>query len=214
MKFKYSVSFLFFLFCFSLTISCARERKEMRPIRYHGSYNRDFNDLNDLHLEAAERIGVKPVVSREEAERMKRKLKEIKDNDYYIVADLTHSIPFLVPEAENLLMTIGRNFRDSLNSHHAPLYKLRVTSITRTREDIRHLRKRNVNSTENSAHMYGTTFDISWSRYVKCDEKDTLCIDDGELKRLLAGVLRDLQKQDKCYVKHERKQGCFHITAR
>jgi hypothetical protein len=27
-------------------------------------------------------------------------------------------------------------------------------------------------------------------------------------------VLRDLKKQGRCYVKHEVKQACFHITAR
>ena len=186
----------------------------MLPITYIGSYSHDFNDLNDLHLEAAQRLGIEPVASREEAVHLKRKLREIKDTDYYIVDNLTHSIPYLVPKAEALLMTIGKNFRDSLESHYAPIYKLKVTSITRTREDISKLRKRNYNSSENSAHEYGTTIDISWSKYVKADEKDPVNLDDSELKRLLACVLRDLQKQEKCYVKHERKQGCFHITVR
>ena len=194
--------------------SCKEERKEMRPITYTGSYSRDFNDLNELHLESAKRLGVEPVASREEAEHLKQKLVEIKDTDYYIIDKLTHSIPYLVPEAETLLMTIGKNFRDSLEVHHAPLYKLKITSITRTREDIEKLRKRNYNSAENSAHEYGTTIDISWSKYIQVDEKDAVILDDGELKKLLASVLRDLQKQEKCYVKHERKQGCFHITAR
>ena len=27
-------------------------------------------------------------------------------------------------------------------------------------------------------------------------------------------VLRDLKREERCYVKHERKQGCFHITVR
>jgi hypothetical protein len=27
-------------------------------------------------------------------------------------------------------------------------------------------------------------------------------------------VLRDLKKKEKCYVKYELKQACFHITAR
>ena len=34
------------------------------------------------------------------------------------------------------------------------------------------------------------------------------------LKLVLAEVLRDLRKSDKCYIKYELKQGCFHITAR
>jgi hypothetical protein len=34
------------------------------------------------------------------------------------------------------------------------------------------------------------------------------------LKNLLAEVLYDLQTHDRCYVKFERHQSCFHITAR
>ena len=34
------------------------------------------------------------------------------------------------------------------------------------------------------------------------------------LKAVLGEVLRDLKKQGRCYVKHEVKQACFHITAR
>ena len=34
------------------------------------------------------------------------------------------------------------------------------------------------------------------------------------LKLVLSEVLRDLKKADKCYIKYELKQGCFHITTR
>jgi len=141
-------------------------------------------------------------------------MEEITTNDYYEVEELTHSIPFLVPEAAELLEEIGRNFQDSLTNHNASIYKIKVTSITRTVDDIKKLRKRNLNSSLNSAHQYGTTFDVSWNRFVKIDETDTLSIPKEDLKMVLAMVLRDLQKADRCYVKHERKQGCFHITAR
>lgn len=92
--------------------------------------------------------------------------------------------------------------------------KIKVTSVTRTVADVKKLRKRNTNSSANSAHQYGTTFDVSWARFTKVDESDTLEIDKDRLKMVLAMVLRDLKKADRCYVKHERKQGCFHITAR
>ncbi|MDL2255828.1 DUF5715 family protein [Parabacteroides sp. OttesenSCG-928-G06] len=205
------------LFCtigMTTTLSCSEKRGELRRIWYKGSYNRDFNDLNPLHIEAATRLGIDPVSSREEAERASRKMVEIKTNKYYEVEELTHSIPYLVPEAATLLETIGKNFIDSLKSHNASLYQVKVTSVTRTVDDISKLQKRNINSSSNSAHLYGTTFDISWVRYAKTDEKDTLNISQEDLKMVLAMVLRDLQKQEKCYVKHERKQGCFHITAR
>ncbi|WP_239056741.1 MULTISPECIES: DUF5715 family protein [unclassified Parabacteroides] len=194
--------------------SCKEKRGELKRIWYTGSYNRDFNDLNDLHIGAATTIGIRPVSSREEAKRASQKMVEIKTNDLYEVEELKHSIPFLVPQAATLLEDIGKNFQDSLYNHNASLYKIKVTSVTRTADDIHNLKKRNVNSTTHSAHLYGTTFDISWVRYTKIDEKDTLHIQEDQLKMVLAMVLRDLRKADRCYIKHERKQGCFHITAR
>ena len=113
-----------------------------------------------------------------------------------------------------LLEDIGHNFQDSLRNLNASVYKIKVTSVTRTVDDVKNLKKRNTNSSQNSAHRYGTTFDVSWARYTKVDESDTLNIDKDRLKMVLAMVLRDLKREERCYVKHERKQGCFHITVR
>ena len=194
--------------------ACKEKRGELKKIWYNGSYNRDFNDLNPVHLAEAQKIGIDPVPSREVAEHASRKMEEIQTNKYYEVEELTHSIPYLVPEAATLLEDIGRNFQDSLRNLNASIYKVKVTSVTRTVDDVKNLKKRNSNSSENSAHLYGTTFDVSWARFTKVDEKDTLNIDKDRLKMVLAMVLRDLKRADRCYVKHERKQGCFHITAR
>ena len=202
------------LACLLICPACKEKRGELKKIWYNGSYNRDFNDLNPVHLAEAQKIGIEPVPSREAAEHASRKMEEIQTNKYYEVEELTHSIPYLVPEAATLLEDIGRNFQDSLRNLNASIYKVKVTSVTRTVDDVKNLKKRNSNSSANSAHQYGTTFDVSWARYTKVDEEDTLNIDKDQLKMVLAMVLRDLKKADRCYVKHERKQGCFHITAR
>lgn len=194
--------------------SCKAERGELKRIWYNGSYNRDFNDLNDVQLAMAKKIGIEPVASREEAEHASRDMEEIATNDYYEVEELTHSIPFLIPEAAELLEAIGRNFQDSLTNLNASLYKIKVTSVTRTVDDVKKLKRRNSNASANSTHQYGTTFDVSWVRYTKIDEKDTLQIGNDQLKMVLASVLRDLKRDARCYVKHERRQGCFHITVR
>lgn len=205
---------LLFLAVLLVFPSCKKERPELKRIWFNGSYNRDFNDFPDKHMPEAKALGIQPIASRDDVKHATRKLVEIKSNKYYDVDDLTHSIPFLVKEAADLVETIGKNFQDSLSTHNAPAYKLLVTSVTRTVDDISRLRKRNGNSSENSAHMYGTTVDISWNRYPKVDVKDTLDIPKEDLKMMLALVLRDLQKNERCYIKHERKQGCFHITVR
>lgn len=194
--------------------SCKEKRGELKKIWYNGSYNRDFSDLNEIHLITAQKIGIEPVASREEAQHATKKMDEIETNDYYEVEELKHSIPYLIPEAAELLKEVGRNFQDSLYNLNAPLYKIKVTSVTRTVDDVKNLRKRNSNSSVNSAHQYGTTFDVSWVRYVKINEQDTMNIDKDRLKMVLASVLRDLHRSDRCYIKHERKQGCFHITVR
>ena len=64
--------------------SCGKkeERGELKRIWYNGSYNRDFKDLNDVHLAEAERIGIKPASNREEAERVKKEMEEIETNEY------------------------------------------------------------------------------------------------------------------------------------
>ncbi|WP_099463301.1 DUF5715 family protein [Parabacteroides provencensis] len=214
---KYTINALLLLIAFSVVTafpSCKEKRGELKKIWYNGSYNRDFKDLNDVHLAEAQRLGIEPVSSREEAEKASKKMEEIETNDYYEVEELKHSIPYLIPQAADLLEDIGKNFQDSLYNLNAPKYKILVTSVTRTVDDVKKLKRRNFNSSVNSAHQYGTTFDVSWARYTKIDEKDTLNIDKDRLKMVLASVLRDLHRQNRCFIKHERKQGCFHITVR
>lgn len=202
-----------FMLCFAF-YGCKEKRGELKRIWYNGSYNRDFRDLNDLHLAEARRIGIPPATSREEVETVKKEMEKIETNDYYEIEKLTHSIPYLIPSAALLLEDIGRNFQDTLRHLNASLYKVKVTSVTRTIEDMKKLSKRNLNASRKSAHRYGTTFDVSWARYTKIDDRDTLNIDNDRLKMVLAMVLRDLRRENRCYVKHERKQGCFHITVR
>lgn len=190
---------------------------EPRNIRGVVSYKRSFPDLNDAHLKAAKTIGLPPPADREAAEAMKEKLTHITGNELYAVDSLTHSIPYLVPRAAVLLDTIGANFLDSLTAKGLNPNRVIVTSVLRTEKDVARLRRRNRNASANSAHCFGATFDISWKRFKKVEDKDGRPLQDvsaDTLKLVLSEVLRDLRKAEKCYVKYELKQGCFHITAR
>lgn len=205
-------SLLFLLMAVTGMASCGNASSEKIRINTFSGYSRNFNDLPSRHLAAAKKIGIDPVMNRKEALKNK-KLVRIRSNRYYVLEDLTHSVPFLVKEADVLLRAIGKNFRDSLASKHAPAYKIIVTSVTRTEEDVTRLRKQNVNASESSTHLYGTTFDIAYGRFEKTGRSKTeLTLD--QLKSVLAEVLQALQKQGKCYVKYEIRQHCFHITAR
>ena len=214
------------LYMFFSARSCIRERRwlalgpiENHPVRiYDVNFAREFNDQNDVQLEMAQAIGVPPVADRGAAEKQKSQLVKLEDTDTYVVDSLTHSIPYLIPEAKELLDQIGRVFQDSLQSKGLNPYKLVVTSVLRTEEDVSRLRKRNINASENSTHRYGTTFDLSYWRYVKIPELRGRPYEDVPpeyLRATLSQVLKDFHDTgDRCYIKYEKKQNCFHITVR
>ena len=179
------------------------------PVR---QYDRLFNDLNDTQLEAARKNGLSRPISAEEAERDSRLVK-IEPNQYYDIDKLTHSIPYVVPKAARLLEDMGKAFQDSLfNRGYNRNHRFTVTSVLRTEETVRQLRKTNVNSTENSCHCYGTTFDISYFTYSTPGVGKAASVD--KMRQILYQVAYDMQRQDRCYVKYEKQQTCLHITVR
>ena len=196
---------LFILITGLVTLTAGCKKKDMslklnepRNIRGVVSYKRSFPDLNDKHLAVAQAVGICPP-------------------EFYTVDSLTHSIPYLVPRASELLDTIGSNFLDSLTAKGLNPNQIIVTSVLRSQSDVKRLRRRNGNASANSAHCYGATFDVSWKRFKKVEDEDGRPLQDvnaDTLKLVLSEVLRDLRQADKCYIKYELKQGCFHITAR
>ena len=189
------------------------------PVRiYDVKFAREFNDMNKKQLEVAQAIGVPPVADREAAEHLKSRLVKLEDTDTYVIGDLSHSIPYLIPSAKELLDQIGKNFQDSLAAKGLNPNKLVVSSVLRTEADIKALRKGNLNASENSTHRYGTTFDLSYWRYVKVPDLRGRPYEDVPpeyLRAVLSQVLKDLHDQPGvCYIKYEKKQSCFHITVR
>ncbi len=180
-------------------------------------FSRTFPDNNDVQLVAANSHGVEPVSDRDEAERRKKDLVFVGASPYFHVDPLKSSIPYLVPRAAVLLNDIGRAYYDSLQIKGIPLHQIIVTSVLRTRNDVEKLRGHNANATENSCHLYGTTFDICYNRYKTVSPSEgrpRRAVRNDTLKWVLSEVLRDMREANRCYVKYEVKQGCFHITAR
>lgn len=187
------------------------------PIRSVHSFKECFPDTNSVQLAAAQRWGVKPVKNREDAEQRKTELVYIGASPYYYVDPLRQSIPYMVPRAAILLEDIGRAFYDSLSVKGVPLHKIIVTSVLRTQEDVMKLRRFNGNATENSCHLYGTTLDICYNRYKTVEDPDgpaRRVVRNDTLKYILSEVLRDMRQNERCYIKYEVKQGCFHLTVR
>lgn len=179
-------------------------------------FENTFPDQNDVQLLAAQQWGVKPVADSTAAAKSKKSLVYIGANPYFYVDRLRDSSPYLVPRASVLLQDIGRNFFDSLQVKRIPLHKVIVTSVLRTKADVARLQRKNANATVNSCHLYGTTFDICYNRYktVEAPDEHRREVRNDTLKWVLAEVLRDMRDQNRCYIKYEVKQGCWHITTR
>ena len=214
------------IFAFS---ACGKKNSEQRNsstseliedtmVSYPGrtfSYKDKFRDLQSKQEQAARAIGLStPPQNRQQAAKMRSQLTKIKTNDYYIVDSLTHSIPYLVPVAAAELESIGREFADILQRNGLPHYRFYVTSVLRTKDDIKHLQNSgNINATTNSCHNYGTTFDLAYFRFNKVTRTREYMHQDN-LKLVLGQVLLNHQRAGKIYVKYEHKQACFHITVR
>lgn len=178
-----------------------------------GPLRKVFNDSNHVHLEAASALGFSPIQSGNDILRLKKHIVRVKSCPEYYLDDLTHSFPYLVPEAEQLLRDIGKAFADSLAARGGGAYRLKVTSLLRTPATVRRLRRVNRNATGESTHAYGTTFDISYSKFI-CDDASQPHRTFEDLKNLLGEVLKDMRDRGRCYVKFEFRQSCFHITTR
>jgi len=204
-----------------LLSSCKEKDMSMKmndPHNIRGviSYQRDFPDDNETQLAAARAIGVAPFNKAEDAANIKQ-FQLIESNEHYKLDKFTHSVPYMVPQAAKLMDDIGANFLDSLANKGLNPYRIVITSATRSMEQQQQLSKSNINATENSTHCYGTTFDVSWKTFEQVLDKDGRPMQEvgaDTLKMVLSEVLRDVRLAKRCYIKYERKQGCFHITTR
>ena len=64
--------------------------------------------------------------------------------------------------------------------------------------------------------MHGTTFDVCYNRYktVQAPGEHRREVRNDTLKYVLAEVMRDMRERNRCYIKYEVHQGCWHITVR
>lgn len=187
-------------------------RSEIPPINHNTlNYHELFNDSNYVQLSAARAAGINPVTlgRPEDCDQ----LVPIFSTRYCKVDSMYHSRPFLTPEAVLLVDYIGHRFRQLMHEYYpsADEYRLVITSALRTAQSERNLRRVNRNATDTSAHMYGTTFDISAQRTEHVPSgRDTVV---EMCRQMLALALYELRYEGLCFVKYERGS-CFHTTVR
>lgn len=176
-----------------------------------------LNDPNEVQLVHAQKNGLKkPFITNHDffssLDSMKRKLilVEVTENSFYQLKSLTHSQPYLIPEAIDMLNEIGYRFQKQLKEKKYTNYRFRITSLLRTEENQNNLHHHNRNATDHSTHLYGTTVDISYKNFYNT-KTDTI-ESSYEAVQTLTHVLIEMRQECRLLAVRERKQSCFHIT--
>ncbi len=174
--------------------------------------------LNDRIVDYSEEARIKGIEKCADAGAitravLTRKLLKVRSNRYYKVQDMTHSYPYLTPGGKKLLNEIGRRLGGKIGKAGLKGSRFMITSMTRTSEMIQGLGRSNGNVSENSPHLNGNAFDISYAHFSFLKYQVSEC-DKWYMKEALAEVIYELRKENKCWATYERHQGCFHVVAR
>ncbi len=140
-------------------------------------------------------------------------LFKVRNTRYYKIENMRYSYPYLTGDSKKLLREIGKRFRKKISKDGLKGSRFIITSMTRTTEMIKDLGKTNINASENSPHLYGNAFDISYARFSFIKYQITEC-DKWYMKEALAEVICQLREEKKCWATYERNQGCFHVVSR
>ncbi|HET7462390.1 MAG TPA: DUF5715 family protein [Longimicrobium sp.] len=134
-------------------------------------------DKNAKQIAVAQSLGIR-AGGQAEIERLVRqgRLVPLGDStEYWVLRKMTHSVPYVTPDARALLLEVGRRFHARLDSAGLPRFRMKVTSALRTDETQAELRKSNPNASRTvSSHEFGTTVDVSYERFaVPAGPRDT-----------------------------------------
>ena len=143
----------------------------------------------------------------------RRELFKVSSRNLYLVADMDNSYPYATKETRKLISEVGRRFKKKISSYGLKGSRFFITSLTRTTDNVRDLKKTNGNVSDNSPHMNGNAFDISYARFSYRKVVVTSC-DEWYMKEALAEVIWQLREEKKCWATYEKNQGCFHIVTR
>lgn len=165
-------------------------------------------------------------------------LVRLVDGELWVVREMDHAEPLVVPGVRALLAEIGERFQRRLAAQGAPPYRIEVSSALRTAADQAALRRVNPNAAlGESTHEYGTTVDVLYSAFAAPAEPFVAIETSGEaaaepflrryaelsaervagrraleLKAILGRVLIELQREGRVMVTLERQQPVFHLT--
>jgi hypothetical protein len=188
-------------------------------------------DRNAEQIAIARRLGVQPA-NAAQIERLRRqgRLVALQDSTpYWVLREMEHSIPYVTPDAQAMLVQLGRRFHARLDSLGLPRYRMKVTSALRTDESQAALRRTNANASRIvSAHEFGTTIDVSHERFAVPAETPAPAPPGREmevemleevgkeharaLQAELGRAIQDLRKHGALKVMMEDRQPVYHMT--
>ena len=178
-------------------------------------YCRKLNDRIVDYSDAAKLKGIKVCNNEEDLENRisEGKLVKVKNCDRYIVEKMTFSFPYVTRESKDLLDEIATRLIEKSSQKGLNGVKFYITSMTRRTDNLRSLRRYNGNASENSPHLYGNAFDISYKRFIARKWILTNC-DKKFLKESLAEVIWQLRTENRCWATYEKIQSCYHVVSR
>ncbi len=193
-----------------------------------------LDDKNGVQIPTARALGLAaPLADRSALEGQLpqlpdgRSLQRLEQDETLRIATLTHSVPYLTPDAVALVQEVGARFQRRLAAHGLPSYRITISSALRTQADQEALRQKNGNASARSAHFYGTTVDFSYGQWERPLPPQLLWLlgrlgladrfadcHQPALRPLLRAVLAELRAEGAAWVLEERQQRCFHTTVR
>lgn len=178
-------------------------------------YSRKLTDRIPDYSAQARLTGIR--ICTDEKDLTKRvlsgQLVRVRGGSNYRIESMKHSYPYLTRDSRRLLNEIGRRYRKKIGKEGLKGSRFIITSMTRTSENLKGLGKTNINVSENSPHLNGNAFDISYARFSIRKFHITEC-DKWYMKEALAEVIYELRKEKKCWATYEKQQGCFHVVSR
>jgi hypothetical protein len=134
------------------------------------------------------------------------KLVKLNSGNGYLVSKMNYSYPYVTAKAHQFIEELAQAYMAKCKEKGVAYLPFIITSATRTKETVAKLTRVNRNAIQESAHLYGTTIDISWVRF-GAEQKHS-----QKNLNVLIDALMDMRDKETCFVKFERKQACFHIT--
>ena len=197
--------------------------------------------LLTYHIKAAQSRQTSPIASEQEIkDRLNKKELSAVSEKFEEIA-FFYNVPkkyrYLSPHSKKILWSLGQRFQKLLQEKGVhPRVRFAISSALRPVDYQKHLGQRNANATLVSSHSYGESFDIFFDEfYVVLDEfdpqlKDPKTLFSRKLRRrlgflmgqslrrqfrsVLTEAILQLQAEGQLYAVLEKRQRCYHITAR